>query len=126
MDRYARDNNISRKNVGKLARFHNNYHGYASGCDKDITEHDLRNAGFTFKTRVDYDDYLPAYNEIITIHKTIITQWSDPNDISRGPQVHRIITKYLSAFPTLHSTSGRAWIDFYDKMQTSGTNSSSR
>jgi hypothetical protein len=121
MDRYARENNISRKNISELARFHDNYHGNAYGLTHNITEDDLQNAGFTFKTRVDYSDYLPAYNEITTIHKSIITQWPDPNDISRGPQVHRIITKYLSAFPTLHSTSGRAWIDFYDKMQTSGT-----
>ena len=122
MDRYARDNNISRKNIGALAQYHDEYHGRVMGHPADIGEQALQNAGFTFKSRRGIYDTAPAYDEIITIHTTIVTQWPTPDDTSKGPQVHRIITKCLSAFPTLRSTSGRAWVDFYDKLQSSGTN----
>ena len=122
MDKYARDNNISRKNIGALARFHNNYHGSDIGHSVGIGEKALQNADFTFRSRNEIYDIVPAYDEIINIHTTIVTIWPNPDDTSKGPQVHRIITKCLSAFPTLRSTSGRAWVDFYDKLQSSGTN----
>jgi hypothetical protein len=122
MDKYARDNKISRKNIGALARFHDKYHGCDMGHSVGIGEQALQNAGFTFRSRNDFYDMVPAYDEVNTIHTTIVTLWPNPDDTSKGPQVHRIITKCLSAFPTLRSTSGRAWVDFYDKLQSSGTN----
>jgi len=122
MDKYARDKKISRKNIAALAGFHDRYHGSAMGSPVGIGEHALQHAGFTFNSRNDIYDIVPAYDEIVTIHSTTVTLWPDPNDTTKGPQVHRIITKCLSAFPTLRSTSGRAWVDFYDKLQSSGTN----
>ena len=92
------------------------------GNSVGIGEQALQRAGFTFNSRNDIYDIVPAYDEIITIHSTTVTLWPNPDDTSKGPQVHRIITKCLSAFPTLRSTSGRAWVDFYDKLQSSGTN----
>ena len=87
-----------------------------------IGEQALQNAGFTFRSRNDIYDIVHAYDKVNTIHTTIVTLWPNPDDTSKGPQVHRIITKCLSAFPTIRSTSGRAWVDFYDKLQSSGTN----
>jgi len=117
------DNNISQKNVGALARFHDKYHGSATGHPVGIDDRALHNAEFHFRSQHDYYDTLPAYDEITTIHTTtIVTLWPNSDDASKGPQVHRIITMCLSAFPTIRSTSGRAWVAFYDKMQSSGTN----
>jgi len=96
LDKYARDNNISRKNIGALARFHEKYHGYDMGHPIGIGEQALHNAGFTFRSRNAYYDIVPAYDEVNTIHTTIVTLWPNPDDTSKSPQVHRIITKCLS------------------------------
>jgi hypothetical protein len=56
MDKYARDNNISQKNIGALARFHDKYHGSAMGHSVGIGEQALHNAGFTFQSRNDFYD----------------------------------------------------------------------
>ena len=50
MDRYARENNINRKNIGALAQYHDKYHGHVMGHPANINEQALQNAGFTFKS----------------------------------------------------------------------------
>jgi len=121
LDNYARNNKINRKNIGRLAECHNIYHHYKTGLPR-IHEGDLTQAGYTFTRLYDIQVAAICYNDLIYLHSSVVAAWPDPCDPTKGPQVHKIITKCLTAFPTLQSTSGRAVVDFYDKMQVSGTN----
>jgi hypothetical protein len=121
LDHYARSHLINRKDIGKLAELHSDYHGNSIGFSR-INEKDLADAGYKFTHHYGIHEAAICYNDLIFIHTSMVSAWPDPKDPSKGPQVHRIITKSLTAFPQLHSTSGRAIVEFYDKMQVSGTN----
>lgn len=121
LDNYARSHLINRKDIGRLAELHGDYHGSSLGFPR-INERDLADAGYKFTHHFGIHEAAICYNDLIFIHNSMVSAWPDPRDPSKGPQVHRIITKSLTAFPQLHSTSGRAVVEFYDKMQVSGTN----
>jgi hypothetical protein len=58
-----------------------------------------------------------CYNDIITIHRKVHNKWSNDRYGTDGPQISRIVSKELAAFPRLLSTSAEDVVDFYDRLQ---------
>jgi hypothetical protein len=107
----ATSTRISPHDIAGLAN--KNYHGGELGfytIDCKI----IHACGYT---KINTADVIGSYNDIIIIHKHIVTNWE--GRYTEGPQIDRILEKGLPTFPCLHSLMVEVAVDWYDKLQNS-------
>ena len=80
-----------------------------------LNENYLSKCGFG-KAATDTEDLGTIYSDIMTIYDHVMSIWTNDRD-GNGPQVHKIVNKFLTSFPKLLSTDMAAVVDFYDKLQ---------
>jgi hypothetical protein len=100
---------ISPHNIAGLAN--KNYHGKELGfytIDCKI----IHACGYT---KINTANIIGSYNDIIIVHKHIITNWE--GRYTEGPQIDQIWEKGLPTFPRLHSLTVEVAVDWYDKLQ---------
>jgi hypothetical protein len=116
-DKYALQQRISRKDILRLAN--SNYHRGPYGLNI-LDDRALIECGYTTAAHHGLAEVMICYNDIITIHRTVHNKWSNDRYGTDGPQISRIVSKELAAFPRLLSTSAEDVVDFYDRFHEMG------
>ena len=111
-DKIALQQRISRKDITQLANslYHRGTHGLPIITDRELIE-----CGYTTDTHYALAEVMVCYNDIIAIHRKVYNNWANDRYGTDGPQINRIISKELAAFPRLISTSAEDVVDFYDR-----------
>ena len=112
-DAYAIQQRISWKNITRLARasYHHRPYGISS-----LNERILIECGYTTDSHHGLAEVMICYNNIIAIHRTVFSNWSNDRYGTSGPQLNRIVVKELAVFPRLISTSAEEVVGFYYRL----------
>ena len=116
-DKIALQQRISRKDITQLANTH--YHRGPHSLPI-ITDRELIECGYTTDTHYALAEVLVCYNDIIAIHRKVYNNWANDRYGTDGPQINRIVSKELAAFPCLISTSAEDVVDFYNRFHEMG------
>jgi hypothetical protein len=113
-ERLARELKTSHFDMASLA--HLDYHGGTDGLS-ELTIKFIHESGYDSISVEASKDILLCYNDIILVHRKVVTGWTNYRTGRSGPTVEYILEKALVNFPRLHSLEARAAVDFYDKLQ---------
>ena len=64
---------------------------------------------------------LICYNDVILVHRKVVTSWTNYQTSRSGPIIEYIIEKALVNFPKLRSLDARAAVKFYNKLHKFST-----
>jgi hypothetical protein len=91
------------------------YHGGMDGV-VNLMEEDIRVCGYG-QVKATAEDVVVCYNDIILAHRKVSELWHNGYTHTFGPQVDKILQKFLSVFPRLESTRVDDVVAFYDRLQ---------
>ena len=104
---------IRHKDIARLAQL--DYHQGPYGLTT-LNECTLLTCGYSTDSHHGLAKVMICYNNIITIHNTVILSWSNVKYHTSEPQLNRIVANELSIFPHLLSTSAEDVVDFYNRL----------
>ncbi len=113
-NRLTRELRTSRYDLATLA--HSWYHGGVDGM-LELTIKFIHECGNNSLTTKAPKDVLIYYNDIVLVHRKVITGWTNYHTGRSGPLVEYIVKKLLLNFPRLHSLDAKDAVDFYDRLQ---------
>ncbi len=97
-ERLARELKASRYNLALLA--HSKYHGGKDGVPT-LTIEFIHECGYNSFLPEDADDVIICYNDVILVHRKVVTGWYNHRTGRSGPLVEYILKKALLNFPKL-------------------------
>jgi hypothetical protein len=107
--RHAATARVSQFDIAALADV--KYHGGGDGY-YPLTPAIIHDCGYTAINTV---DVISSYNEIILVHKSVMTKWVGRFTV--GPQIDRILEKGLVSLPRLQSFAVESAVEWYDTLQ---------